>query len=199
MHRPVKDYRSPSRTDRATALPPGKGTALLAIRTVPEDAASQTSSRTRLGARPIVVMPTVTDLRSARRGAPLRITPRRSDLRSVGAQVVGGHCRRCRRWRSLRDRRAVATFVERTLLHHRALHAAAAAGAAGARSGAIGWSIAAATAGRRTAAARRRIATATAATMEESAATTAGGHQKRESNGEEREAFHRDNPFRKGS
>jgi hypothetical protein len=174
--------------------------ALLAIRTAQEDAASQTSSRTRLGARPNVITPTETDrLGDSHKGCNPANDPPRSDSRSVGAQVVGGHCRRCRRWRSLRDRRAVATFVERTLLHHRALHAAAAAGAAGARSGAIGWSIAAATAGRRTAAARRRIATATAATMEESAATTAGGHQKRESNGEEREAFHRDNPFRKGS
>jgi hypothetical protein len=199
MHRPVKDYRSPSRTDRATALPPGKGTALLAIRTVPEDAASQTSSRTRLGARPIVVMPTVTDLRSARRGAPLRITPRRSDLRSVGAQVVGGHCRRCRRWRSLRDRRAVAALVEGTLLHHRTLHATTATGAGRARSGTIGGSVTAAATGRRAAATRRRIATAAAATVEQSAATTAGGHQKRESDGEEREAFHRNGPFRKGS
>jgi hypothetical protein len=31
--------------------------------------------------------------------------------------------------------------------------------------------------------------------MEQSAATTAGGRQKHESDGEEREAFHRDNPF----
>jgi hypothetical protein len=35
--------------------------------------------------------------------------------------------------------------------------------------------------------------------MEQSAAATAGGHQERESDGEEREAFHRINPFRKGS
>ena len=145
-------------------------------------------------------MPTGTDrLGDPHKGRNPANHPLRSDSRSVGAQVVGGDRRRSRRWRSLRDRRTEVALVERALLHHWTLHATAAAGAARARSGAIGWSIAAATAGGGTAAARRRIATATAATMEQTAATTAGGHQKRESDGEEREAFHRDNPFRKGS
>ena len=202
MHTPVKDYRSPSRTGRATALSPGEGKR--------RSLQSGQSKRTRPRKRPHELASAHGRTSSCRqgrivsairtKGVTLRITHRDpTPGRSVGAQVVGGHCRRSRRWRSLRDRRAEVALVERALLHHWSLHATAAAGAARARSGAIGWSIAAATAGGGTAAARRRIATATAATMEQTAATTAGGHQKRESDGEEREAFHRDNPFRKGS
>jgi hypothetical protein len=133
----------------------------------------------------------------------IRITPWRSDSRSVGAQFVGGcQGRRSRRRRRRGNGRAEASLVERTLLHHRSLHATTAAGAgrAGrARSGRrVGRLITTATAGRSTAPAGRRISAAAAATMEQSAATTAGGGQQSESNGEERETFHRDNPFRRG-
>jgi hypothetical protein len=132
----------------------------------------------------------------------IRITLRRSDSRSVRAQFVRGQGRRGRRRRSRRDRRAEAALVERALLHNpRSLHATTATGASRtgrARSGSVGGLITTATAGRSTAPARRRVSAATTATMEQSAATTAGGGQQSECNGEERETFHRDNPFRRG-
>jgi hypothetical protein len=79
------------------------------------------------------------------------------------------------------------------------LHTTTTAGTARARSGSpVGWLITTATAGRSTAPAGRGISAAATATMEQSTATAAGSGQKRESDSEERETFHRDNPFRRG-
>jgi hypothetical protein len=136
----------------------------------------------------------------------IRITPWRSDSRSVGAQFVGGcQGRRSRRRRRRGNGRAEASLVERTLLHDRTLHATTAAGAsrtgrAGSGRRVGGLITTASTGGRRVAAAaaRRRISAAATATTKHSAATTAGGGQEQQSNGEERETFHRDNPFRRG-
>jgi hypothetical protein len=134
----------------------------------------------------------------------MRIAPRRLDSRSVGAHFVRGcQGRRGRSRRRRGDGRAqAASLVERTLLHDRAIHAATAAGASRAGRARCGHRIAAAAASARgglitTAATGRRI-TAAAATMEESAAATAGGHQESQSDGEERETFHREHPFRRG-
>jgi hypothetical protein len=195
LHRPVEDYRCPPRAGRAFAARPDERAATSCVRQLArEDAA-------RLGVLP----------NSRREPKPLptsriRITPRRSDSRLVGAQFVRGcQGRRSRRRRRRGDGRAEASLVERTLLHHRTLHAATATRASRtgrARSGrCVSRLIATATAGGSrvaTAAAGRGITAAAAATVEQSAATTAGGGQKSESNREERETFHRDNPFRGG-
>jgi len=129
-----------------------------------------------------------------------RITPRRSESRSVGVvQFVAGDGRGNRSRHGLRNRGAEATLVERTLLNHGALHATTTAWAG--RAGRSAIHRATATTRRRRVSARStsgRI-TAAAATVEQATTATTGRDQESESDGEEREAFHRNDPFRKGS
>jgi hypothetical protein len=194
LHRPVEDYRCPPTAGRAfAARPDGRAATSGVHHLAREDAA-------RLGILP----------NSRREPKPvptsrIRITPRRSDSRLVGTQFARSQGRRSRRRRRRGDGRAEASLVERTLLHDRTLHATTAAGASRtgrARSGRpVGglittastglWRVAATAAG-------RRISAAATATTKHSAATAAGGGQEQQGNGEERETFHRDNPFRGG-